>query len=1489
MMAPMLPLFHPITQKWFAERFAEPTEPQRLGWPAIAERRDTLIAAPTGSGKTLTAFLYSLDRLLRLAMNGRLADRTYVVYISPLRALSNDIQRNLETPLAELLASAREQRPACQEIRAYVRTGDTSSLDRQRMVRKPPHILVTTPESLYLLLTGERSREMLRNVETVIVDEIHALARDKRGSHLALSLERLDFLCTQRPTNPLFDRDGSERIRPVRIGLSATQKPIGEIARFLVGVHADADPPVIIDTGHTRQIDLAIETPDKPLEAVCSHEHWSEIYERLVRFIREHRSTLVFVNTRRLAERVAQQLTERLGAGAVSSHHGSLSQRLRHDTEQRLKAGSLKAVVATASLELGIDIGQIDLVCQLGSPRSIATLLQRIGRAGHSLGVVPKGRLFALTRDELIECVALVRAVYEGRLDRVVIPEAPADILAQQIVAAVASDEWDEDSLFELCRRAYPYRNLERQEFDDVVTMLSEGIAPRLGRRGAYLHRDRVGNRLKARRNARLTAITCGGAIPEVADFRVITDDPEPVVVGSVHEDFALESMAGDIFLLGNTSWRIRYVRGGDVVVQDARGAPPTVPFWLGEAPGRTDELSAEVSRLREEIAGRLDDAEGATNWVSQIGRVRHEAARQVVDYAAAQYAATSMLPTQKRILFERFFDESGGMQLVIHAPFGTRINRAWGLALRKRFCRSFNFELQASASDNGIILSLGPQHSFPLEQMFSLVNSKIAREILIQALLAVPFFTTRWRWNSTRALAVRRFEGGRRVPPALQRFRADDLLSAVFPMQTACLENIVGDIEVPDHPLVRQTMEDCLTEATDVDGWIRLLQQIEQGEIELVGMDTREPSPFSHELLNANPYAFLDDAPLEERRARAITLRRSLSPEAVRDLGRLEPEAISQVRQQAWPIVRDADELHDTLLSLVVVTPEEGREWRNCFRALVTAGRAAEIEVHLVPANALPTSGSPASNEIKAKRFWVAAERWPIVRAVWPDVTCDPPIQVPDSLQQEWLREDALAELLRGRMEVAGPIAESHLADFFGLSRADVQTALLRLEGQGSVLRGQFTHGSAAVSSKQNGAGETEWCDRRLLARIHRLTLDGLRRQIEPVSPERYVGFLCQHQHVKHGSRLRGETGLLTVIEQLQGFEAPAGDWERFLLPHRLVAYNPAWLDLLTLSGQVLWGRVKPVIRPEGRSRPIKPFTRSIPMTLMLRRDLPWLLGESEPTLIDRAVHALGGNARMVYETLRQQGALFVSQLLNLLPVAPGQLRDALGELAAAGLVTCDGFAGLRWLLGGTAKKADRRRRLTRSASQTGIEGGRWSLLHSALPSFASAPLSPRDQNDIQKQQASAIENWCRLLIRRYGVVFRDLLQREPAAPSWQALLRTFRTLEARGEIRGGRFVAGVAGEQFALTQSIHHLRHDKEEDAVPLVLTATDPINLSGRVLAGLRVPAARGNRIVMRNGQLVACRIGKEIRLAESDREPDGFAVGKNHEMLRLLNGP
>ncbi|HEX3599734.1 MAG TPA: DEAD/DEAH box helicase, partial [Lacipirellulaceae bacterium] len=1352
-----------------------------------------------------------IDGLWRQAIDHTLADETQVVYISPLKALSNDIHRNLQEPLAEIREIALAAGVDPQPIRVAVRTGDTPAKERQAMLRKVPHILVTTPESLYLLLTSEKSRQILRNVKTVIVDEIHALARDKRGSHLTLSLARLDHLCNTPPA---------------RIGLSATQRPIDEIARFLVGtknIAANGMPRCqIVDTGHVRELNLAVEVPPSELSAVCSVETWQEIYERLGQLINEHRSTLVFVNTRRLAERVTHYLEEKLGEGSIASHHGSLSRETRLKAEERLKAGELKAIVATASLELGIDIGYIDLVCQIGSPRSIATFLQRVGRAGHALGRVPKGRLFALTRDELLESLALVRAVKRGHLDRVQIPTAPLDILAQQIVAAVACDEWQEDDLYAMCREAWPFRDVARSEFDAIIGMLSEGIASG-NRTGAYLHRDQIHHRLRPRRSARISALTSGGAIPEMADYRVVTEG-ERTFVGTLNEDFAIESQSGNVFQLGNASWRILYVRGGEVTVRDAHGAPATVPFWLGEAPGRTVELSAELSELREQTWEQAEKSiDGAVAWLREETGSDEWAARQAVNYVASQGAAIGVIPSRRRIVFERFFDESGGMQLVIHAPFGARINRAWGLALRKCFCRNFDFELQASADDNGIVLAMGPQQSFPLEQMFTLLDAGIAEQVLIQALLAAPMFGVRWRWNVTRALAVLRQRGGKKVPPHLQRFRAEDLLTAVFPMQTACFEHRTGDLEPPDHPLVRQTVHDCLHEVMDIDGLMEILREVEAGRIEFVARDTREPSPFSHQLVNANVYSFLDDAPLEERRARAVAVRRTFRADDVRDLGRLDPDAIAQVRADVWPVVRDAEELHDTLLSAGMMPEGDCIDWRELFEELKAQGRVVRREIENGPV------------------IWIALERWEAVNAVLGLVDKEPPAGLPESLRVEVARDEARMMLVRGRLEIVGPTTAGRIATGLGMEPIDVQIALEQLELSGFLLRGQFTHEST----------EIEWCERRLLARIHRLTLDGLRRQVAPIDAAGFTRFLLARHEIVSDSQPGGVGGLQRTIGMLEGFEAPVGSWEHDLLPARM-SYESELLDQLFVSGDVMWGRLDPPRMADDSRGQI--LTRVSPIALVHRIDLGWLL----PADRDIQFGFARWDAQGVYEALTKHGALFFNDLLAVTSLMPTQLEEALRELAALGLVTCDGFAAVRAVGAKTKQKIDRRARRSGRNVRRGVysQGGRWSK----FPPFVQ-PVETGER----------AEKWAWLLLKRYGVMFRDLLARESLAPTWGELARVYRRLEMRGEIRGGRFVGGVAGEQFAVPEAVEQLRkmRDEPEKKSWAVVSAVDPLNLVGVVTVGVRVPALRSNRIAFRNGRPIAAREAREIRwLADVD---------------------
>ena len=1346
--------FHPTVRRWFSERIGTPSPPQVEGWPRIRSGRHTLIAAPTGTGKTLAAFLWAIDGLLRQGRS--LADETQVLYVSPLRALGNDVQKNLSGPLAELAAMD----PQFPEVRVLVRSGDTSASARTAMRKRPPHILVTTPESLYILLTSESGRAMLRTVRTVILDEIHAVAGSKRGAHLALSVERLEALAT-RP--------------PQRIGLSATQKPIADVGNLLVGA---GRPCELVDIGHRRDLDLAIEIPDSPLETVCSHETWEQIVRRMADLIGRHRTTLVFVNTRKLAERIAARLTDVLGEGQVTSHHGSLARERRLDAEARLKRGELKALVATSSLELGIDIGDVDLVIQAGVTASIAALLQRVGRSGHALSRTPKGRIFPLTQDDLVTAAALLEAVRHGELDRTPQPGKPLDILAQQMVAACVAETWDEEHLFTVCRRAWPYRDLAREDFDAVVTLHTDG-------RGALLHRDGIAGRLRATRRARITALTAGGAIPDTGQYRVELE-PEGIHVGTLDEDFAIESNAGDIFQLGNSSWRILKVEPGVVRVADAQGAPPSVPFWFGEAPARTQELSAAIARVR--VAGR--DAA----WLERELGVSAAAAVQLAEYLTEGERSLGCIPTPTRVVLERFFDESGGMQLVVHAPFGGRINRAWGLALRKRFCRGFGFELQAAANEEAIVLSLGPQHSFPLAEVFDYLHPSSARDLLVQALLAAPMFGTRWRWNTIRALLLPRTQGGRRLPTPLLRMRAEDLLVRAFPQVLACPETLPpGEMPVPwEHPMVRQTIEDCLTEAMDVEGFLDVLHGLRDGRIERLALDTTEPSAFARGILNAMPYAFLDDAPLEERRTQAVISRRTLDPQTADTLGALDLDAVARVREEAWPQPESAEEVHESLLWMGYAThAEAGRSgWLEWLAQLEAAGRVAR--------EGSQAGDGDGAGGAAGGGCWFATEASRDPRAV-----------------------------LRGRLEALGPvvIAESQ--------------PLLELEAQGVVLRCRI-------------AGVQAWCERRLLARIHRYTLERLRREIEPASAAEFWRFLACWQHADPAFRLEGPRGLGEVIRKLAGFEAPASEWESGIFPARLHDWRPEWLDQLTLTGEVVWGR----LWGEGSS-PI----RATPICLLPREDLDdWLALAALRRGRAPDGAGLATYAATILAVLDQRGACFTQELERASRLLPSHFEMGLVQLIGHGIVTCDSFGGLRRLI----TPPSRRRGVMKRAPL--MPAGRWSRFRPAAPDAAMEALPIRPAREVGAMAGEREVGFAaRQLLARYGVVFRRLLERERIPIPWRELVRVYRLEELRGNVRGGRFVHRFAGEQYALPEAVELLRRLRRSSVSVRVsaaeraagtepaafspdpasrngieVPATDPLNLEGVLTPEPRIPA-------------------------------------------------
>ena len=1480
---------HPVVAEWFVRRFGTPTEPQEAGWPKIVAGCSTVISAPTGSGKTLAAFLVAIDALLRQAIEGRLMPCTQVVYVSPLKALSNDIQKNLEQPLREIQQLALERGYLCPQILAGVRTGDTLAKDRTAMLKRPPHILVTTPESLYILLTAAKPRENLRRVRTVIVDEIHAVAGNKRGSHLSLSLERLEALvCGENPLSPGAWLTGMSA-PPQRIGLSATQNPISLVAEFLTGADARRAPAEIVQVGQRRELDLAIEVPSEELGSLTTASMWTGIFDRLAQLTETHRSTLVFVNTRRLVEKISFELAERLGAEHVGAHHGSLSRALRLEAEGKLKAGEIKILIATASLELGIDIGSIDLVCQIATTRNVGVAMQRVGRAGHWRGAVPKGRLFATTRDDLMEQAALVRAMRAGALDTLEIPEQPIDVLMQQIAAACGAESWDEACLYRVLRRSHPYRAMTRAQFDEVLGLLHEGIESSRGRYGAYLLRDRVQGHLHGRRGARMTAIANGGAIPDTSLFSVILQ-PDGVQIATLDEHFAVDSSPGDVVLLGNTSWRIvRIEPAGKVFVEDAHGAPPSIPFWEGEAPQRTAVLSDGVGELREEIARRTMEVSpavcspthpqvaAATRWLERECGVCAAGAMQLIAYIVAGRAVLGAVPSKTTIIAERFFDEGGGQQLILHAPFGGRLNKAWGLALRKRFCRGFNFELQAAATDNGINISLAEQHSFPLSDVFSFLTETTVRELLEQAAIPSPLFKNRWRWAAGRSLQLLRMQKGKRVAPQIQRTRADDLLANVFPQAAACFETIEGDIQIPDHPLVREVMRDTLSEAMDIDGLEELLRGIASGAIRCLAVDTPVPSQFAHELINAMPYAFLDEAGAEERRARAVTMRRSLPASVAEGAGRLDPAAIATVRAQCRPDVRDEHELHDLLLSLVAMPLEfadrdEARHWPVFYERLLRSGRVRSADLGGVPC-------------------WIAAERVGHVRLLWAETAArlsngqgereertggaevrgeGKALASFEAEKNEGAdaltREAAMAALVQGWLQILGPTTSAAFGAMLRLKPATIFAAMLAGEMQGLVMRGVFER-YAPDSVTEASDSNIEWCDRRLLQRIHRLTLGTLRKSVEAVAPSVYMRWLLGWQHLAPQTQLAGEEGVLEVLAQLEGFEAPAVEWERTLLPARVANYDPRWLDALCLSGAVGWGRISPhpawSVGEGVAPRRVIP-TNAAPITFYLRDSADWLPMALAEQCVDEAklLRALSPEALRVRGLLEQRGASFAPDLQRVLGVTKQEVQHALWELATAGLAAADGFDQLRALMDPRRKSAVAEAAPTnlRRRAAARMTAGRWSLLCADAAEFA-----PNDAIARARLRETALESSARHLLLRYGVLFRDLLTRESNAPKWRDLAGMLRRLEARGEVRGGRFVSGVAGEQFALPEAVESLRATRSrEESVPVTVAGADPVNLVGIVVPGERVAASPGRSVVLVNGAVMGAMVAAEAKV-------------------------
>ena len=1455
--------FHLASQQWFRAQFKNPTKTQIDAWRAVRSGKHTLVSAPTGSGKTLAAFYVAIDRLVTKGFSDLNSRGVEVVYVSPLKALSNDIQKNLELPLSGIDRELSLLGEPLSNISVGVRTGDTPANERQKMAKSPPDILVTTPESLYLLLTSVSGRKMLSRVSSLIVDEIHAILGDKRGSHLALSAERLSNLVRQ-----------NSGIRLQRIGLSATQNPIQLVAKFLVGNSGGNDKKInceIIDSGFKRNMDLTIEIPRSPLTAIMSNDVWEQIYEQLISLINQHETTLIFVNTRRLSERLALALAERLGKNLVSAHHGSMSKDSRQKAEQDLKNGQLTVLVATASMELGIDIGSVDLVVQFSSPKNIAKFLQRVGRSGHCVDGTPKGILFPLTRDDLVECSALMRSVLRGELDLIEVPDKPMDILAQQIIAEVSSNSavsefadgaWSLDALFELVTNAFPYRELTRDEFDALIKMISEGYTSRRGRKGAHLHLDLINKKVRARRGANLVSITNGGAIPDTFEYQVVLD-PEDLVVGSLNEDFALDALPGDVFTLGTHSWQILRIDGLKVRVRDAMGMHPTVPFWFGEGPGRTRELSKSVSDLRARIADLLtiDSANAAIQFAcDEIGLPR-SAAVQLVDYFQIAMGELGIMPTQKHLVIERFFDEVGDMHVVIHSPFGSRLNRAWGLALRKKFCKSFNFELQAAANEDSIVISLGSVHSFPLGDVFNYLKSETVRDVLVQAMLDAPMFEVRWRWNATRSLAIQRNRAGKRIPPQFQRMDAEDLIAHVFPDQIACQENIVGRREVPDHPLVNQTITDCLTEAMDIVQFQELIVSIEDRDVELTVRDLREPSVFAQEIINARPYAFLDDAPFEERRTNAIRNRSWSDPAEIKDLSLLDSDAISRVQEEAWPCVRDSEELHDALVMTGFITDREfeAHGYHKWKKELSGEGRLLQLSGH-------------------DNKIWIAIELLSIFKAIFPDITRT--MTVPLELApQDWSFDAAIMEVIRARLGSSGPVSAFQIAKDFSIDQNSVEVALLGLQAEGYAFQGDFSSNTSEAESKSAISGaEVEWCERRLLQRIHKYSIDLYRKAIKPVSIEIFTAFIFDRHNLQslrsdesQDKVLDGEVCLQGALNLLDGVTAPAASWEADIFPSRLKDYKTHWLDTLCVSGRVAWGRYIPSDYNFKRSKNNTPSpVKNMPLTFLTFKNKDIWIALAQEKLEKKGDFFCSEMVKKIEGDLLGNGASFFHEIQHRSGILKTQLEDCLAELVARGRVISDSFSGMRALLA----RSKRRKRAwshngRRGASMLDIESsGRWSLQKNLRQEALGKEHQKEGNARWNILNEEQMERLIHIYLKRWGVITRALLEKESLSPPWREILAYLRKMELRGVLRGGRFVAGLGGEQFSLPDTVEAIRRFRKTAETKtgksfFCLSAADPLNLLSLISRDQKLSRVQKNRVLYQGGNPIAVLESGQVR--------------------------
>jgi len=1454
-----LALFHPAVREWFMAVFPDATRPQQLGWPAIARGESTLILAPTGTGKTLSAFLWCLNRIMFEPVPPA-ERRCRVVYVSPIKALAVDIERNLRAPLVGIAQEAQRLGVEFHQPTVAIRTGDTPAAERARFARHPADILITTPESLYLLLTS-RARLGLTSVETVIIDEIHALVPTKRGSHLALSLERLERVA-EKPLQ--------------RIGLSATQRPLEEVARYLVGAESgsemwkqaalpetaeqaiaefesEATAPVfrsvtIIDASEKKRLELRIEVPVEDMARLDEIDPipsgpasqgpvrpsiWSAIHPKLLELVRAHRSTLIFVNSRRLAERISGALNELAGETLVRAHHGSVAVAQRKEIEDRLKMGSIRGLVATSSLELGIDMGAVDLVVQIESPPSVASGMQRIGRASHRVGAVSKGTIFPKYRADLVACAAVTWAMYEGRVESTHYPRNALDVLAQQIVAMVAMEQWNVGELFEAVRRAAPYASLTRPMFESVLDMLA-GRYPsdEFAELRPRITWDRVAGTLTPREGARSIAIINGGTIPDRGLYGVfLAGATKATRVGELDEEMVFESRTGDTIILGASTWRIEEITHDQVRVSPAPGEPGKMPFWHGDTAGRPAEFGEGIGQMTRELL-RLPRPAAFTKLVEDHS-LEGNAAENLLRYLEEQKLATERVPSDQDIIIERCRDELGDWRICVLTPFGSRVHAPWCMAVSSKLRSELGIEAESMWSDDGFVLRV-PESTEAIATEYFVPRPDEVREHLLRQLGSTSLFAAKFREIASRALLLPRFRPGRRAPLWQQRRRAADLLAVAA--------------RYASFPMLLETYRECLRDVFDLPALISILRKIQGGAIRVSALESEKPSPFASALLFsyiAN-YIYEGDAPLAERRAQALSIDQTQLQELLGDTDfreLLDAGALDETESQLQALdpeyqARHADGVHDLLLRLGDLAADELRA--RCVSAEVAAS-IADLE----------NARRVVSIRIAGTRRFIAVEDAARYRDAFG-------VPLPPGLPDVWLEQarDPLMEIVRRYARTHGPLTTSDIAARFGVQASKVESPLKTLHSAGKLLEGEF----------RPSGSHREWCDPDVLRTVRRKTLARLRKEVEPVERDVLARFLKRWQGV--GSKRRGLDALLDAIETLQGTAIPASELERSILPGRVADFRPGDLDTLMAAGEVVWVGVERIGDRDGR------------IALYLSENLPLLMRPLEA----RGSEQVSDKAKQVIEFLRQRGASFFGDIHAAAGGGyPGDTTDALWELAWAGLVTNDTFHSVRSFLRPESEKRARRAasdgppgsadflKRFRARTQGGASAhGRWSLLESRLTSSTTS--------------TEWAKNLAQQLLVRYGVVSREVAVAENMTGGFSTLYPVLKTMEEGGWVRRGMFVAGMGAAQFAMPAAVDMLRSMRvvagEPDAAHLA--ASDPANPYGTLLPWPReegeeahgMARVSGASVVMINGQLAAFlrRRNPAIKVFLPEDEPE-----------------